>query len=308
VSAGIAVVGSLNADLVVRVPSFPAPGETLTGSGFAVFPGGKGANQACAAGRLGARVEMVGRVGDDGHGRLLERSLVAAGVGTAGILRDASAATGIALITLDASGQNQIVVVPGANARLSPADVEAAAARIGSAGFVLLQLEVPLETVAAAARLARRAGAVVILDPAPARPEARSLLHLADYVTPNETELRCLAGDEGSDAPPPQLARELLASGARHVVTKLGAHGARLVGGEAERVWPGIPVTAVDTTAAGDVWNGAFATALAAGEDPDRAGRFANAAAALSVTRPGAQPGMPGRSEVEELLQREEGR
>jgi len=303
-SAGIVVVGSLNADLVVRVPEFPGPGETLTGTDFAIFPGGKGANQACAAGRLGARVGMVGRVGDDDHGRLLERSLAAAGVDTAGVLRDATVATGTALITIDASGQNQIVVVPGANARLSPADVEAASDRIRSAAFVLLQLEIPLETVEAAAGLARAGGAVVILDPAPARLEARRLLPLVDYVTPNETELRSLAGAGGGS--PEELARELLAAGARNVVTKLGAKGARLVGHSGSCRWAGLSVEAVDTTAAGDVWNGAFATALAAGEAPERAGRFANVAAALSVTRQGAQPGMPGRSEVEEVLRNRE--
>jgi ribokinase len=306
VSAGVVVVGSLNADLVVRVPEFPGPGETLTGTDFAVFPGGKGANQACAAGRLGARVGMVGRVGDDDHGRMLERSLAAGGVDTTGVVRDASVATGTALITIDRSGQNQIVVVPGANALLSPADVEAASDRIRSAGFVLLQLETPLETVEAAARLARSGGAVVILDPAPARVEARRLLALVDYVTPNETELHSLASAAPAEASPEELARELLAAGARNVVTKLGEKGARLVGRDGSCHWPALSVEAVDTTAAGDVWNGAFATALASGEAPERAGRFANAAAALSVTRPGAQPGMPGRSEVEELLRTRE--
>jgi ribokinase len=290
----IVVVGSLNADLVVRVPSFPSPGETVPGTSFAVYPGGKGANQACAAARLGANVHMVGRVGDDDHGRMLKQSLNAAGVDTTAVLIDTSVATGMALITIDASGENEIVVVPGANAKVSKDDVARSRTLIEDAGFVLLQLEVPLETVREVARLARNSGTVVILDPAPARVEVLSMLSTVDYVTPNESELAALAK---SGEP-----RELLALGAGHVVAKLGAEGARLFGSEDEHGWPGNPVEAVDTTAAGDVWNGAFAAALATDMEVAAAGRFANAAAALSVTRPGAQPSMPTRPEVEAFL------
>jgi ribokinase len=308
-SRTIAVVGSLNADLVVRTPRFPAPGETTTGTDFAVYPGGKGANQAVAAARLGGRVAMVGRVGRDDHGRLLRSSLLAAGVDADPVIDDDDAATGVAVITIDASGQNQIVLAPGANRRLRPDDVEERRALIESAVVLLLQLEVPPETVEAAARIAHHAGVAVVLDPAPARHEALALLPLVDFVTPNETELRLLAGAPSGttnlgDAA--QEARALLDRGARHVIAKLGAEGALSVSREGEWTWPAHSVHAVDTTAAGDAWNGAFAVALAEGRAPREAGAFANAAAALSVTRPGAQPSMATRAELEQFLAQED--
>ena len=296
-SGSIVVVGSLNADLVARVPAFPSPGETITGSSFDIYPGGKGANQAYAAARLGAEVHMIGRVGHDSHGRLLTSQLADVGVDTTRVVTDDSAPTGTALITIDDSGQNEIVVVPGANGRVTVSDVEAGRQVIESAGFVLLQLEVPLEAVAAAARIAHSAGAIVILDPAPAHIGATSVLPQINYVTPNETELTALTAGEG-------LATTLLDLGARRVVTKLGSAGAHLQDRNEEWSWPGFEVAPVDTTAAGDVWNGAFATALATGHDVDEAGRFANAAAAISVTRPGAQPSMPSREEVDAFISR----
>lgn len=306
--AAIVVVGSLNADLVVRTPRFPAPGETTTGSDFAIYPGGKGANQAVAAGRLGARVAMIGRVGRDDHGLLLRRSLSDAGVDAEPVIDDA-AATGVAVITIDASGQNQIVLAPGANARLRPDDVERRRSLIEGASVVLLQLEVPLDTVEAAARIARRAGVSVVLDPAPARREALALLPLVDFVTPNETELRVLVGAPPGPTTPDEaaaMARALLAQGARGVIAKLGPAGVIAVSADGESRWPGHSVQAVDTTAAGDAWNGAFAVALAEGRSRPDAGAFANAAAAISVTRPGAQPSMATRDEVERFLAREE--
>jgi len=291
----IVVVGSLNADLVARVPEFPSPGETVTGTSFDIYPGGKGANQACAAARLGAPVHMVGRIGDDSHGRLLESQLAGTGVDTSQVVVDHTAPTGTALITIEDSGQNEIVVVPGANGEVSARDIERCRGLIESAAFLLLQLEVPLEAVEAAAWLAHEAGVVVILDPAPARSEAISLLPLIDYVTPNETELALLTGNQGD-------AESLIGHGTRNVVAKLGAGGARLVNATREHVWIGLEVEPVDTTAAGDVWNGAFAAALADGKDVESAGDFANAAAALSVTRSGAQPSMPTRTEVETFI------
>jgi ribokinase len=311
VSRTIVVVGSLNADLVVRTPRFPAPGETTTGTEFAVYPGGKGANQAVAAARLGGRVVMVGRVGADDHGRLLRSSLLAAGVDADAVIDDEDAATGVAVITIDASGQNQIVLAPGANRRLRPDDVEVQRALIESAVVLLLQLEVPPETVEAAARIAHRAGVAVVLDPAPARHEALALLPLVDFVTPNETELRLLAGappGETSAEEAALLARSLLGQGARYVVAKLGEAGALAVSAEGEWTWPAPRVDAVDTTAAGDAWNGAFAVALAEGYAPRDAGPFANVAAALSVTRAGAQPSMATRAEVEQILAKGEKR
>jgi ribokinase len=311
VSGTVVVIGSLNADLVVRTPRFPAPGETTTGTDFAVYPGGKGANQAVAAARLGARVAMVGRVGRDDHGRLLKSSLTAAGVDPEPVIDDEDAATGVAVITIDASGQNQIVLAPGANRRLRPDDVERRRSLIESAAVVLLQLEVPTETVEAAAEIARRAGVAVVLDPAPARQEALALLPLASFVTPNETELRLLAGAAAGPTTPEdaaRMARSLLEHGARCVIAKLGAAGAIAVSRDGEWVWPGHPVQAVDTTAAGDAWNGAFAVALAEGRDLQEAGAFASAAAAISVTRPGAQPSMATRNEVERFRALEERR
>jgi ribokinase len=305
----IVVVGSLNADLVVRTPHFPSPGETTTGSGFAIYPGGKGANQAVAAGRLGARVAMIGRIGSDDHGVLLRRSLIAAGVDVGPVLEDDAAPTGVAVITIDTSGQNQIVLAPGANARLRPEDVERHRSLIESASVVLLQLEVPLETTEAAARIAHRAGVTVVLDPAPARREAVALLSVVDAVTPNETELRVLAGAPPGDTRPENaaaMARTLIAKGADRVIAKLGAAGAIAVSRDGEERWPGHRVEVVDTTAAGDAWNGAFAVALAEGRSLRDAGAFANAAAALSVTRAGAQPGMPTRDEVDRFRASEE--
>ncbi len=304
--SSLVVVGSLNADLVTQVPRFPAPGETVTGTGFAVHPGGKGANQACAARRLGAAVHMIGRVGNDANGRLLETSLQAAGVDTSGVLEDPNAPTGTALITIEPDGQNQIVIIPGANNCLSVDDVERERASIERAGFLLLQLEIPLDVVEAAARIARQAGTVVVLDPAPARREVLSLLPIVDYLTPNETELFCLAADPTAALPPAGLAARLLGQGAWRVVAKLGASGALLLGDALEMRFEPFPVAAVDTTAAGDVWNGAFAADLAEGGTVGEAGRFANAAAALSVTRRGAQPSMPTRSEVVAFMKKGE--
>jgi ribokinase len=297
----IVVVGSLNADLVVRVERFPVAAETVMGHDLAVFPGGKGANQAVAAGRLGGRVHMIGRVGADDHGRLLRASLVAAGVDTAGLRDDSEAPSGTALITTDASGQNQIVVVAGANGHLTPDDVERSAFAFAGAAVVLLQLEVPLPVVEAAARLGRRAGATVVLDPAPARRDALDLLPLVDVVTPNELELRALTPDErpGEPATEAAMARRLLGRGARQVIAKLGARGALVVSADGDEVLSPLAVRALDTTAAGDVFNGAYAVALAEGRSPTEAGAFAIAASALSVTRRGAQPSMPTRAEVE---------
>ena len=306
-SAGplIVVVGSLNADLVVRVRRFPRAGETIEGEGFARYPGGKGANQAYAAARLGGRAAMVGLVGRDEPGSWLVEHLRGVGVDTAGVGHTADEPTGVALITIDAEGQNHIVLVPGANGGMTASLLARAAEMIGEAAVVLLQLEIPVETVVAAARAAQAASATVILDPAPARPVPDDLLRLADYVTPNETELAVLTGGgtTGSMDDIRRRAGQLHARGCRRVVVKCGRAGAYLfVEGRAALHWPPHAVDPVDTTAAGDAFNAAFAVALAAGEDAAAAGRFAAAAAAVSVTRAGAQPSMPDRREVEALL------
>jgi ribokinase len=299
----IVVVGSLNADLVARLDRFPAPGETVAGRDFAVIPGGKGANQACAAARLGGDVAMIGRVGADAYAELLRRSLASAGVDVSQVLEDPSTTTGVALITVEASGQNEIVIVAGANGRLTVVDLERSDG-LATAAVVLLQLEIPLPTVQAAARLAHRAGAQVILDPAPAAPLPDDLLRDIDYLTPNEVELAALVGGERAEgrAEAARQARVLVGRGARNVVVKRGEKGALLVGAAGETEWPAFRVQAVDATAAGDAWNGAFAFAMARGDAPVEAGWLATAAAAVSVKRHGAQPSMPTLAETEALM------
>lgn len=300
----IVVVGSLNADFVISLERLPVPGETVVGREFKVHPGGKGANQAYAAAKLGGKVAMVGQVGNDSHADWLKANLASAGVDVSHVSHDAGVSSGIAAIATDAGSQNQIVVVPGANGTFGPAQLERSRDLIASAKLVLLQLEIPMETVIAAARIAKEAGATVILDPAPARPVPDTLLSGADYVTPNETEIAVLAGATPAQvtlACARELALKLRGRGAPNVVVKMGAQGALLVGRETEHFWPALPVRAVDTTAAGDAFNAAFAVALAEGKSVIDAGQFATTTAACSVTRSGAQPGMPTRAEVDAL-------
>ena len=307
-SKPIVVVGSLNADLVTRLQRFPAAGETLTALDFQKFSGGKGANQAYAAGRLGGTVHMVGRVGTDGYGEWLVEQLQGGSVDTSHVGRDDNAATGMAFITLDASGQNQIVIVGGANAAVSPDDLAACADLFADAGYVLLQLETPMPAVVAAAGMAKTSGAEVILDPAPAAELPDELLQLVDWLTPNQTELATLVRLPPSDSmdveETARHARALQRRGVKQVIVKRGKAGALWIAGNTHHTWSGFEVRAVDTVAAGDVWNGAFAVALSEGQPPENAGRFANAAAALSVTRAGAQASMPSRSEVDTFLSR----
>jgi len=301
----IVVVGSLNADLVVHVPRFPVAGETISGEGFVLLPGGKGANQACAAARLGGVVAMVGQVGRDDQGGMLRESLRRAGVDVRLVDQDEQAATGVAIISIDATGENQIILAAGANGTFTPERLARALPLIRSASVLLLQLETPLDTVMRAATEARAAGVTVVLDPAPARDVPDQLLRLATYVTPNEGELARLVGapvaDEPSMADIDGQAARLIARGSTRVLAKLGARGARLITADGATEWPARHVTPVDTTAAGDAFNGAFAVALAEGADLYRAVRFATTAAAISVTRHGAQPSMPTRAEVDEF-------
>ena len=303
VSARITVAGSLNMDFVVQVPKLPQPGETVLGGGFVTIPGGKGANQACAAGRLGGRVRMLGRVGDDVFGRQLLESLGRAGVDTKAVRVSAATPSGVALIFVEAGGQNEIVVASGANGLLSPDDV---AQDLGDAsGFLLLQLETPLPTIERAVALAKERGVTVILDPAPARPLPVTLLDRVSVLTPNESEALVLLERRGTSvslAEAPEVAQALLKRGPRAVILKLGAQGAWFQDASGGRHFPGFEVNAVDATAAGDTFGGALGVALAEGRSMDEAIRFANAAAALSVTRLGAQASMPERREVEALL------
>ncbi|TLN05733.1 ribokinase, partial [bacterium] len=284
----ILVIGSLNMDLVVRVPRHPRLGETLLGGAFQTFPGGKGANQAVAAARLGAPVRMLGRVGADGFGAALLAALQADGVDTTLIQKDPLAASGVALITVSEDGQNTIVVAAGANGRLSAADLLAAEEAFEGTGVVVLQLEIPLPAVEAAARLGQKHGAAVVLNPAPAQPLSDELLGLVDYLVPNQPELGLLSGqadlEGGSQA--------LLQRGVRNLVVTLGEQGARWVSTSGSLEIPAFAVRAVDTVAAGDAFVGAFAAALAEGRPEREALLRANAAGALAVTRAGAQPSL----------------
>lgn len=301
----VIIVGSLNLDFVVQVANLPQRGETLPGSDFLTLPGGKGANQACAVGRLAHpnTAAMIGCVGMDVYGQQLLESLRAAGVNKRYVRGTVEAATGIALILVEASGQNQIVVVPGANHCLRPAEVTEALTALGGA-YLLLQLETPLETVMAAAQHARSLGMTVILDPAPARVLPEALLRNVNILTPNESEALALVGAAGqriSLAAAPGVARQLLALGPQQVILKLGAQGALLANSEYTRHFPARSVEAKDTTAAGDCFNGALATGLAEGMTVDAAITFANVAAAISITRLGAQASLPIRAEVEQV-------
>jgi ribokinase len=295
----VVVVGSLNMDLVVRTARLPVAGETVTGKGFATIPGGKGANQAVAAARLGARTAMIGCVGDDAFGEALRAGLEADGIDCRAVQRVAGVATGVALIEVDDAGHNHIVVVPGGNGRLDPARVEANDALLAGARMVVLQLEVPLETVRFVAARARALGKVVVLNPAPARPLPGELLACLDYLVPNELEAAALTGlPVNSPAAAVEAARRLRALGPANVIVTLGAAGAVAVTAEGVTHHPARPVVAVDSTAAGDTFIGGLCAALVEGRSLERAIAFAQAAAAVSVTRPGAQSSIPRKAEV----------
>jgi ribokinase len=303
----IVVTGSLNMDFVVRVAALPVPGQTVLGSGFQTLPGGKGANQACAAGRLaapGVLVRMVGRVGYDLLGDKLKAGLAAANVDVSSVHGTQSQPTGVALICVDEAGQNTIVVSSGANHTLAARDMEGYRSAYVGASYALFQLETPLDTVAVAMTLARSEGARTILDPAPAQRLGREMLEQVDILTPNESEALILLDRPAArvslgDAP--SLASALRAMGPAAVILKLGDQGCFYCAADRAFHSPGFAVAAVDSTAAGDVFNGALAVALAEGKTIDEALRFANAAAAISVTRAGAQASIPSRSEVEQM-------
>jgi ribokinase len=301
--ADILVIGSLNADLVVRTDRFPAPGETIPGGDLSVIPGGKGANQAVAAARLGSEVAMVGRVGADNFGALLLENLKQNRIDARGVVRDETAATGTAIIVVDAGGQNSIVLSPGANARLTPED--AGPQTFSKARLLLLQFEVPVETVVHAARAAKEKGLRVLLNPAPAHPIPEELLAKIDLLIPNETELSLLSGMPVRDASTAeQAARRLTARGIPAVIVTLGAKGALLVDQDTAKHIPAFKVDVVDTTAAGDAFVGGLAVALLKGQPLEKAVQYANACGALAVTKFGAQPSLPSAREVEEFLKK----
>jgi ribokinase len=302
----IVVVGSINLDLVAATQRIPSRGETVAGSSFRTFSGGKGANQAVAAARLGGSVSLIGKVGQDAFGAQLRDSLGESGVNTDAI-GIVPGSTGVALITTDATGDNAITIVAGANAQLSREDLDANLELIRSAGILLTQLEIPLETVEYLATLAVREKIPLVLDPAPARGLPSSLLKCVDWLTPNETETCSLLGrpaHELSEDGLEDVANTLLLCGCKNVILKLGSRGCYLALADGtRRLIPAYNVRALDTTAAGDAFNGALAVALMAGKDPVSSAAWASAVAAISVTRHGAQPSMPTPSEVEAFLE-----
>ncbi len=303
----IVVVGSINMDLVSAAPRIPIAGETLLGSGFQMHPGGKGANQAVAVGRLGYPVEMIGMVGSDLFGEQMRLQLHSAGVGVIAV-KTVEGPTGIAAITVAANGENCIVVTPGANAAMSPEYVEQHRSLIRNAGMVLAQLEIPVESVERLAEICAESDVPLMLDPAPAQTLPPTLLQRTRWITPNETEAEFYANHPSGgrfgagEAALQQTARAVLAQGPRNVILKLGARGAYIVSGVVAQQVTAPPVDVLDTTAAGDALNGAFAVALMLGKTPLESVQFAVAAASISVTRSGAQPSMPTLDEVSRML------
>lgn len=300
----VLVVGSANMDMVVSTGRFPKPGETVLARDFGMYPGGKGANQAVACAKLGGDVAFLGKTGRDMFRDRLLESLNSEGVDASRVLLDPDAPTGIALITVDSDGQNEIVVVSGSNMKLSPDEVAAQEELFEAARVVMLQLEIPLETVVTAAKLAKRNGAEVILNPAPATELPDELLRAVDYITPNESETETLTGRHlGDDAASVDAARRLIKRGVGHVILTLGARGALHVTPDTAQPYPAYQVDVVDTTAAGDAFNGALAFALSRGDAMEQAVPFANAVAACCVTRMGAQTSMPLLDDVERFRQ-----
>ncbi|SFL69409.1 ribokinase [Rugamonas rubra] len=299
----IVVIGSINMDLVLGVPRMPMPGETISGGPFATIAGGKGANQAVACARLAAGrvpVAMVGCVGDDGFGDTLRTALQDEGIDDSHVSTIAATATGVASILVDAAGQNSIVLAAGANALLSPAHIDAARELIAAASIVVLQLEVPLETVGHAIKLAHSLGKTVLLNPAPARSLPVELLAQVDYLVPNEIEAAMLLGaDARGGAVVAAQAEQLLALGCRNVLVTLGAEGVYAADAGGGHYYPARQVKAVDSTAAGDTFIGGLVAALATGATLEQAISLGQRAAAISVTRRGAQTSIPYLHELD---------
>jgi ribokinase len=304
----IVVVGSLNMDLVVQVPAIPKPGETVLGNDFATFPGGKGANQAVAAARLGASVTMIGQIGADTYGESLVNNLVTEGVNVDCVFSDERNATGVAMIAVDAKGQNSISVASGANFTLTKEHIRSAWEKLGDIDILIMPLETPPDTILKAARLAKKQGVTVVLNPAPARFLGAELLSLVDVLVPNEHEISQITEYHlSSNAEIEGAARTLIAQGVNAVVTTLGSKGVSIVdGSKDELLLPPFTVDVLDTTAAGDSFVAALAVGLAEGKSLHEACYFANAVGALTVTKLGAQPSLPTRAEVNEFLGNQE--
>lgn len=299
-----AVIGSINMDMVLSVSRFPAAGETLTGGNFQTVPGGKGANQAVALGRLGATVRMAGRVGDDAFGRRYLDHFRQNGVDVRAVDAVAGTATGVADILVNAAGENCIVIAPGANGLCDLEWLDRALEATADCEIFLLQLEIPLDTVAEAVRRLRKMGKTILLDPAPAVPLPEDVLAAVDFLTPNETELKAVTAGLSEDAGIEERVRHLVGGSGRVVVHKRGADGAYIGTRDGIEHVPGFSVRAVDTTAAGDTFNAGLAAGLAMGWPLRDAVRLANAAGALAVTAYGAQEGMPSLEQAQALMAR----
>lgn len=299
----IVVVGSSNMDLVVKSPRIPAVGETILGEDFIMTLGGKGANQAVAAAKLGADVYFIAKLGNDVFGEQSLNNFKREAINTKYVIRTKEAPSGVALITVDQAGNNVIVVAPGANLKLSPEDVRKAQSVIASSGAVVAQLEIPLETVELAARLANDAGVPFILDPAPAQKLSPELFKMVDVLTPNETEAEILTGIEVTDEKSALVAaKDLLERGVKAIILTMGAKGYLLATKDGTEFIPSVKVDAVDATAAGDAFTGSLGVGLARGKTLRAAALFANHVAALSVTKMGAQSSMPDAGQVENFM------
>ncbi len=298
----VVVLGSINMDLVARTPRLPVPGETVPGTDFFTAPGGKGANQAVACARLGVDTRMIGRVGDDVFGRALREGLQVAGVDVADVATT-HGPSGVAVIAVDAAAENTIIVVPGANGKVGEEELRRLEAVEPITRVLLLQLEVPVEVVVAAARIARTTGVTTILDPAPAQRLPQEIYGLVDVITPNESEVAALTGFAvRDDHDAERAAHVLLELGVRRVIVKMGGRGAYVHDGTRGRLLPAFKVVPVDTVAAGDAFNGALAAALSEGLPFDEAVHWGLAGGALSVTKQGAQQAMAGREALLQML------
>jgi ribokinase len=303
------VIGSINIDLVAETPRFVEPGETLTGLSYSEFTGGKGANQAVALARLGTRPMMVGQIGDDTWGQRYRHVFQREGVDDRSVRAVPGLSTGIALIEVVSSGENRIIIIPGANGAVEPVLIDQILPRVEEGDIALLQLEIPIDTVFHAIRGLKRRKATVILDPAPARALPNEILPLIDYLTPNESEARLLAGtvSKGDDAGL-IAAKSLLRKGSGCIILKAGSRGSWVVSADRSLHVQPYPVCAIDTTAAGDSFNAGLAFALAQDKPIEEAASFANAVAALSTTAKGAQPAMPTLIQIDEFLRKEQQR
>ncbi len=303
-SKKIVVIGSSNTDMIIKTARIPRPGETILGGDFSIAPGGKGANQAVSAARAGGAVTFIARVGEDMFGEQAVNGFIRDNMNVGHIIRYKQAPSGVALICVDEKGENSIAVASGANAQVSPADIHAAEDVIVSAGIVLMQLEIPIETVEVAAGIAAANGVVVILNPAPAQPLGSGLLKNISILTPNETEAELLTGIKVEDEQgASDAANDLIAQGVKTVLITLGARGVYAAAPDFRGIIPAFSVAdIVDTTAAGDVFNGVLAVSLAENKPLREAVRYANAAAALSVTKLGAQTSAPYRTEIETFM------